>query len=156
MVRAGIAVLSRGVGILRSKNPGDIADLQKLVGEKHLFYREEAVRIGLFMGGFTGSYHATRCALCNTTGMQPRRAAAIAGGLSGLSILFLKRSKRRTLALYLMARLAQSGYISAKQNGRWHFWGSHWSHGDLLLFALSSAQVMYAYVMVRRCRLTSD
>jgi hypothetical protein len=61
--------------------------------------------------------------------------------------VFLKKSKRRTLALYLMARLAQSGYNSQKANNRFHFWGSDWSHGDLLLFALSSAQVMYAYVM---------
>lgn len=31
--------------------------------------------------------------------------------------------------------------------GKWHLWGSDWAHGDSLLFAVSSAQVMYAYVM---------
>jgi hypothetical protein len=30
---------------------------------------------------------------------------------------------------------------------RWHFWGSNWAHGDSLLFILTSAQIMYAYVM---------
>ncbi|ELR19728.1 carrier superfamily protein [Acanthamoeba castellanii str. Neff] len=30
---------------------------------------------------------------------------------------------------------------------RWHFWGSDWAHGDSLLFILTSAQIMYAYVM---------
>lgn len=26
-------------------------------------------------------------------------------------------------------------------------WGSDWPHGDTLLFAISSAQIMYAYVL---------
>jgi hypothetical protein len=37
--------------------------LQQLVSEKDLIVREEACRIGLFFGGFTGSYHALRCLL---------------------------------------------------------------------------------------------
>jgi hypothetical protein len=35
--------------------------LQQLVSEKDLIVREEACRIGLLFGGFTGSYHALRC-----------------------------------------------------------------------------------------------
>lgn len=31
--------------------------------------------------------------------------------------------------------------------GKWHFWGSDWPHGDWLLFGSSTAQIMYAYVM---------
>uniref|UniRef100_A0A0D9WZ11 Transmembrane protein 135 N-terminal domain-containing protein n=1 Tax=Leersia perrieri TaxID=77586 RepID=A0A0D9WZ11_9ORYZ len=38
-------------------------------------------------------------------------------------------------------------YNSAKSKNRFHFWGSHWRHGDALLFSLASAQVMYAFVM---------
>lgn len=37
--------------------------LQQLVSEKDLIVREEACRIGLLFGGFTGSYHALRCLL---------------------------------------------------------------------------------------------
>lgn len=37
--------------------------LQQLVSEKDLIVREEACRIGLFFGGFSGSYHAIRCLL---------------------------------------------------------------------------------------------
>ena len=37
--------------------------LQQLVSEKDLIVREEACRIGLFFGGFTGSYQALRCLL---------------------------------------------------------------------------------------------
>ena len=37
--------------------------LQQLVSEKDLIVREEACRVGLLFGGFTGSYHALRCLL---------------------------------------------------------------------------------------------
>ena len=41
-------------------------------------------------------------------GFSPKKAAAVAGDMGGLSSLFLKRKKRRTFALYLMARLVQA------------------------------------------------
>ena len=56
-------------------------------------------------------------------------------------------SRQRTAALYISVRAIQSLYNAAKARGWWHFWGSHWEHGDTLLFAITSAQVMYAYVM---------
>jgi hypothetical protein len=36
---------------------------QLLVSEKDLIVREEACRIGLLFGGFTGCYHGMRCVL---------------------------------------------------------------------------------------------
>ena len=60
---------------------------------------------------------------------------------AGITLLFQKRERRRTLALYTLARLAQCYYNSQKQQGRWHAWGSNWQYGDALLFAVSSAQV---------------
>lgn len=56
--------------------------------------------------------------------------------------MFLSKERRRTLALYMLARLAQCLYNSLKQRGLFHFWGSDWAYGDALLFALSSAQVL--------------
>ncbi|XP_039063061.1 uncharacterized protein LOC120207708, partial [Hibiscus syriacus] len=56
-------------------------------------------------------------------------------------------NRRRTLALYLLARVAQCAYNSAKGKNKFHLWGSHWNHGDSLLFALACAQVMYAFEM---------
>ncbi|OIW01760.1 hypothetical protein TanjilG_03898 [Lupinus angustifolius] len=38
-------------------------------------------------------------------------------------------------------------YNSAKSKNKFHFWGSHWRHGDSLLFAVACAQVMYVFVM---------
>ncbi|KAM7491793.1 hypothetical protein LguiA_034714 [Lonicera macranthoides] len=105
----------------------------QLVSEKDLIVREEACRVGLLFGGFTGSYHALRI---------------LAGSVAGLSVLALDDSnRRRTLALYLLARLAQCAYNSAKSKNKFHLWGSHLRHGDSLLFALACAQVMYAFVM---------
>ena len=61
----------------------------------------------------------------------------------GLTLIFLSKERRRTLALYMLARLAQCLYNSLKQRGLFHFWGSDWAYGDALLFALSSAQVCF-------------
>lgn len=187
MVRAGIAVFSRGVGLLRSGSPTDTLKFEKLLGEKHVHYREEAVRLGMFLGAFSGGYHLVRCQLCNRLGLTPQKAALTAGTAAGLSAVFLKRPKRRAFAGYLAARLAQSAMASFanarhakvetnkvmeridsqirlaqagiapstatetfKENNR-NIQSSVESilknHGDVLLFALSSAQVMYAYVM---------
>jgi len=54
---------------------------------------------------------------------------------------------RRTFSLYVLPRIFQCIYNGLKSRGWWHFWGSNWNHGDTLLFAIASAQVMYAYVM---------
>ncbi|KAJ6889132.1 hypothetical protein NC652_030054 [Populus alba x Populus x berolinensis] len=68
--------------------------------------------------------------------------------VAGLSVLALDDSnRRRTLALYLLARVAQCAYNSAKSKNKFHFWGSRWRHGDSLLFSISCAQVMYAFIM---------
>lgn len=40
--------------------------LQLLLSEKDLIVREEACRIGLLFGGFTGAFHAMRCLLRRT------------------------------------------------------------------------------------------
>ena len=109
----------------------------------------------------------------------------LAGSIAGFSIMALNDSnRRRTLALYLLARLAQvfesaspkwflsdmtymdvfnaflvswkwsasarlihilvyqCAYNSAKSKNKFHLWGSHWRHGDSLLFALACAQVL--------------
>uniref|UniRef100_A0A0E0I119 Transmembrane protein 135 N-terminal domain-containing protein n=1 Tax=Oryza nivara TaxID=4536 RepID=A0A0E0I119_ORYNI len=129
-VRVGIGILLRAFKLARRRSYSSLLDLKQLVSEKDLIVREEACRVGLLFGGFTGSYHALRCSV------------------AGLAIVALDdSSRRRTLSLYLLARLAQCAYNSAKSKNRFHFWGSHWRHGDALLFSLASAQVMYSFVM---------
>ncbi|CAK9188028.1 unnamed protein product [Ilex paraguariensis] len=147
-VRVGIGILLRAFKLARRQSYSSLLDLKQLVSEKDLIVREEACRIGLLFGGFTGSYHALRCLLRKLRKKETPLNAFLAGSVAGLSILALDDSnRRRTLALYLLARLAQCAYNSAKSKNKFHLWGSHWSHGDSLLFALSCAQVMYAFVM---------
>ncbi|EPS58646.1 hypothetical protein M569_16167, partial [Genlisea aurea] len=147
-IRVGIGILLRAFKLARLKSYSSILDLKQLVSEKDLIVREEACRIGLLIGGFTGSYHALRCLLRKLRRKETPINAILAGAVSGLSILALGDSnRRRTLSLYLLARVAQCAYNSAKSKNKFHLWGSHWSHGDTLLFSLGCAQVMYAFIM---------
>ncbi|KAL2549978.1 Mitochondrial import inner membrane translocase subunit Tim17/Tim22/Tim23 family protein [Forsythia ovata] len=147
-IRVGIGILLRAFKLARLKSYSSLLDLKQLVSEKDLIVREEACRIGLLFGGFTGSYHAIRCLLRKWRKKETPINAILAGSVAGLSILALDDSSwRRTLALYLLARLAQCAYNSAKSKNKFHLWGSHWSHGDTLLFAIACAQVMYAFIM---------
>uniref|UniRef100_A0A2P2LSZ9 Transmembrane protein 135 N-terminal domain-containing protein n=2 Tax=Rhizophora mucronata TaxID=61149 RepID=A0A2P2LSZ9_RHIMU len=147
-VRVGIGILLRAFKLAKGRSYSSLLDLKQLVSEKDLIVREEACRIGLLFGGFTGSYHALRCFLRRFRRKETPFNAFLAGSVAGMSVLALDDSnRRRTLALYLLARLAQCAYNSAKSKNKFHLWGSHWRHGDSLLFALACAQVMYAFVM---------
>ncbi|TYH24299.1 hypothetical protein ES288_A03G081200v1 [Gossypium darwinii] len=126
-VRVGIGILLRAFKLARRQSYSSLLDLKQLVSEKDLMVREEACRVGLLFGGFTGSYHALRCLLRKLRKKET--------------------PPKTTLALYLLARVAQCAYNSAKSKNKFHFWGSHWRHGDSLLFSLACAQVMYAFVM---------
>ncbi|KAJ6688516.1 hypothetical protein OIU74_017093, partial [Salix koriyanagi] len=140
-VRVGIGILLRAFKLAKGKSYSSLLDLKQLVSEKDLIVREEACRVGLLFGGFTGSYHALRCFLRKFRRKETPINAFLAGSVAGLSVLALDDSnRRRTLALYLLARVAQSAYNSAKSKNKFHLWGSHWRHGDALLFALACAQ----------------
>ncbi|KAG0562833.1 hypothetical protein M758_9G079300 [Ceratodon purpureus] len=147
-VRVGIGVLLRAFKLVKKKPYYTVLDLKLLLSEKDLIVREEACRTGLLFGGFTGAFHAIRCLLRRTRNKETPINGFVAGSIAGLSVLALDDSnRRRTFALYLLARVAQCAYNSAKAKNKFHFWGSKWGHGDTLLFSLASAQIMYAYVM---------
>ncbi|KAJ4845321.1 hypothetical protein Tsubulata_042071 [Turnera subulata] len=147
-VRVGIGILLRAFKLAKGQSYSSLLDLKQLVSEKDLIVREEACRVGLLFGGFTGSYHALRCFLRKFRRKETPFNAILAGSVAGLSVLALDDSnRRRTLALYLLARVAQCAYNSAKSKNKFHLWGSHWRHGDSLLFALACSQVMYSFVM---------
>ncbi|KAJ7125848.1 hypothetical protein O6H91_Y560400 [Diphasiastrum complanatum] len=147
-VRVGIGVLLRAFKLARKRPYHSFLDLKLLLSEKNLIVREEACRTGLLFGGFTGCFHAIRCILRRVRGKETPMNEFLAGTVAGLSILSLDDpSRRRTFALYLLARVAQCTYNSAKAKNKFHFWGSHWRHGDTLLFSIASAQIMYAFVM---------
>eukprot|EP00873_Tetraselmis_striata_P038194 jgi/Tetstr1/458458/TSEL_004313.t1 len=144
-VRAGMSLATKLFSILRK---GRFAALNwSILSESSLVYREDAVRLGLFCGGYSAVYHAARHWLGKLARLDQSQRDMLAGAIAGLCILFQSRDRRRTLALYTLARVAQCTYNSMKAQGKWHFWGSDWAHGDWLLFGASTAQIMWAYAM---------
>ena len=113
----------------------------EFLGEGSLNFRVDAIRLGLFVGWFSGAYKAILATCRYTRQHKDGWNAFTAGSLSGLAILWMEKPKRKTWALYLFVRALQCAYYGAKSRGWWHFWGSSWPHGDSLLFAVSSAQV---------------
>ncbi len=149
-IRAGVALLFRLLN-LAAKKPRALMSmgLEGFAQEKNLTFRIEAMRIGLFVGSFSGIYKAVVATLKEyfSDGEEKNWHSAVGGWLAGFSLHFMDKSWHRTLGLYMATRAVQCLYNFAKLNGYWHFWGSDWKHGDALLFILSSAQIMYAYVM---------
>jgi hypothetical protein len=92
----------------------------------------------MFTGSFVGGFNYAHCLLQRFYGKHPRNSL-IAGAIAGLSVRFLVKDSRRTLSLYIVARLLQCLYNEAKRVG----YIKPIPHGDALLFAVSSAQVMY-------------
>jgi hypothetical protein len=61
-----------------------------------------------------------------------------------VSLIVQDPERRRTLALYVAARVAQCWYNSLKNKGEWQLLSSSLgpSYGDSILFALATSQVM--------------
>ena len=143
-MRTGIAVISRLLSLLRS-SPRLLFHLEHVVGESHLKSQVPAVRLGLFIGSFVGIYEVVEVLLDHFAKkrLASRTRTLIAGAFSGLSIFFELEDSRRMIALYSLVRLFQCLYNRFKAKYGWK--DSPW--GTFLIFALSSAQIMYAYVM---------
>lgn len=169
-LRSCLAISLRLLTLVRTRGVRAAFNLSELVGEKNVVFREEAVRWGLAAGFFVGvrsrfvacvvvlcfqlpihfsfsnthaqAFNYSHCLLQFYRGVHKfNENSLIAGAISGLSLLFLEKETRRTVALYAFVRLLQSLYNDAKGRG----WVKPVWNGDALLFALSSAQIMYAY-----------
>eukprot|EP01126_Amoeba_proteus_P023934 TRINITY_DN2405_c0_g2_i15.p1 TRINITY_DN2405_c0_g2~~TRINITY_DN2405_c0_g2_i15.p1 ORF type:complete len:345 (+),score=57.11 TRINITY_DN2405_c0_g2_i15:68-1102(+) len=145
--RSSLSVLLRILQLVRSGRLGHIFSIENVFSEKTLIVRVEAVRIGLAVGCFSGGYRLITKILERFRGISDGMNSLISGFFSGISLLYLNVEDRRMVSLYALARVAQCVYNLLKARGMWHFWGSDWNHGDTLLFATTSAQIMYAYVM---------
>lgn len=75
---------------------------------------------------------------------------AIAGFASGIALCAVNDPEsKRTMSLYFFARLLQCVYNFLKRNGHFNKILPKFEHYDSLLFMLSTAQVMYAWVTRR-------
>lgn len=181
-LRALIGILARAV-VLARKKPLGLLSFSTVLGEKHVVFRVEAIRLGMFVGSFSGIYHAISLLFAylkakrENTKFTPhlkykekpnddqrsRIETYVAGAIaSGVSVSFLSHENRRTLALYSMARAFQSIFYSKEYQGYWKSILPTISlpfsitldvhkilqqHLDAILFIVSSAQIMYSYVM---------
>jgi hypothetical protein len=98
----------------------------------------------LLFGLFTGLFHCTvkiqdKVTLCKS--LPQRTKAAIAGAVAGLSLAVETRDNRLIFAQQCSMRALQAGYNGLKHRELFHF-----PLGDSLLFVVSCASIMYAYV----------
>eukprot|EP01091_Cochliopodium_minus_P014756 TRINITY_DN5061_c1_g1_i1.p1 TRINITY_DN5061_c1_g1~~TRINITY_DN5061_c1_g1_i1.p1 ORF type:complete len:433 (+),score=102.48 TRINITY_DN5061_c1_g1_i1:75-1373(+) len=142
-IRGGISFLLNTFKYLRKSKYGEIFAINNI-------NPEDSLRWGMFIGVFCGGFEAFKSLFNWLRGKKDHINTIIAGGLCGLSILFLGNHKGnmiRPIALYLMARAAQCVYNSVKLRGLWNFPGSKWTHFDSLFFVLATTQCFYAYYM---------
>ncbi|KAG0324222.1 hypothetical protein BGZ99_002054 [Dissophora globulifera] len=106
------------------------------------FMGRDAVRFGSFFGMFSFLWKLVNNGLKLYRGTDDRINGAIAGAIAGLAILIESHERRVTFAQQMFIRSMQGVYNAGKYRGQFSL-----RHGDAFLFALGSAQVMYAYTM---------
>lgn len=122
-LRSGLTLALHIIKILRSKSPGDIFSLRNIISANST-QLIDSVRIGLLFGGFSGIYHITQCILARIRNIHDSVNVLISGSIAGLSLFALDdASSRRTLSLYMFARVVQSWYNNQKKMNKFHFWG---------------------------------
>ncbi|KAF9977993.1 hypothetical protein BGZ73_004118 [Actinomortierella ambigua] len=109
---------------------------------KEAFTGHDSLRFGAFFGMFSFLWKFVNNSLKLHRGKDDRINGAVAGAVAGLAILIEHHERRVSFAQQMLIRAGQGVYNAAKHRGRFEF-----RHGDALLFALGSAQVLYAYCM---------
>ncbi|KAI1315480.1 hypothetical protein EDD11_000712 [Mortierella claussenii] len=109
---------------------------------KDSFVGNDAVRFGSFFGMFSFLWKLVNNGLKLYRGVDDRINGAIAGAIAGLAILIESHERRVTFAQQMFIRSMQGVYNAGKYRGQFSF-----RHGDALMFAIGSAQIMYAYTM---------
>ncbi|KAF9100124.1 hypothetical protein BGX23_006088 [Mortierella sp. AD031] len=109
---------------------------------KEAFTGVDALRFGSFFGMFSFLWKLVNNGLRLYRGTDDRINGAIAGAIAGLSLFIETPERRVTFAQQMFIRSMQGVYNAGKYRGQFSF-----RHGDALLFAIGSAQVLYAYTM---------
>ncbi|KAF9907226.1 hypothetical protein EC991_011216 [Linnemannia zychae] len=106
------------------------------------FTGADALRFGSFFGMFSFLWKLVNNGLNLYRGTDDRINGAIAGAIAGLALFIEAPERRVTFAQQMFIRSMQGVYNAGKYRGQFSF-----RHGDAFLFAIGSAQVMYAYTM---------
>ena len=72
--------------------PKSLLDLGEILNEKELHFREEAVRMGLFMGSFSGIYVTLQSYLPQAKLLSAQMSSVVSGALAGYFSIFWMKS----------------------------------------------------------------
>ncbi|KAJ3395491.1 hypothetical protein HDU80_010309 [Chytriomyces hyalinus] len=136
-IRSGLLFLLRLMRVVKGKLPISKALLESLFGK-------ESFRMAGFFGVFAFVWKATNNAIIrHRDGKDDHVNGFISGALAGaLASLVETKQWRTDMSQQFLARGLQALFNSLSLNGHFHF-----RHGNSLIFALATAQVMYAYTM---------
>ncbi|CAO3647052.1 unnamed protein product [Mucor fragilis] len=106
------------------------------------FKNLDSVRFGAMFGSFALLWKSVNNGMRLYRGKDDRLNGLVGGAVAGLSILFEKKERRVDIAQQMLVRALQAIYNAGKARDIFYF-----KHGDALLFAVTCAQVLYAYTM---------
>ena len=148
-LRAGFSLFGRLLKVIASRGKIPLT-INNVVGESHLVFRDEGVRWGLFMGGMVATHEYVRGCLAHLRSwLDPERESQdwvnsfAAGMVSAPWLLVLPPNRQEFLSLYAPARMVSAIWSWLVKRG----YARALPLGSSLLFAMSSSQIMYAYVM---------
>lgn len=107
---------------------------------KNAFIAKSSLKFGLFLGTFAGSSKAMYCLLRRIHGRQENWHSIVAGGFSGLSMLF---SPKSTLSTYVIWKCFEQYFFLGVQNG--HI--KHPNQVICLLYAASVNVLLYTFAL---------
>lgn len=107
------------------------------------FTSKSSVNFGLFLGTFVGSMKASHCILRRCFGKQEVWHSALAGGISGTSMLFAPRS---TLSTYIIWKCLEQYFFLAVQKGKI----THPNEIICLVYAVSVNVLLYIFALEPR------
>lgn len=107
------------------------------------FSSKNSLYFGLFLGTFVGSSKAAHCIFRRISGKQEVWHSAVAGGLSGLSMIFAPKS---TLSTYIIWKCLEQYFFLAVQKGQI----KRSNEVICLVYALSVSVLLYIFALEPR------
>jgi hypothetical protein len=99
------------------------------------------VKSSLFLAVYVAVFRYLLCFTKNTRGVVDRWNLIISSFVCGFAILFEHKSRQSELAFYMVPRALESLYNMLAKRG----YAKHVKNGEVLVFALSMALIMYCY-----------
>jgi len=101
---------------------------------------KDTIRFALFLSLFVSGFKGINCAMRKYRQKEDKLNAFVAGSVAGLSLLLDEKSRRTSIALYISTRALEFVYVYLMRRGML----PNIPHGDALVMAISSSQILYA------------